>query len=245
MWQTHHFQLIAFTVENSLSCQQNWWQDLCGGDPETTTKKYQKDVKGVWDGVEISLSLDPLRIVWVISPAEEDAQHPPDKPIPTLGPFAGVRDSFLPLMRNWFPHCPPIKRLGFAGRLFRFAQSRELCYDILKSHIKHVSLPDDATDLLYRINRPIAVDSPVKSLIINRLATWSSTKFTSGFQAIDTNTGNVTISVKQPSIHAATLELDINSSAETEIPFSNEALFPLLQQLVDLGAGIVEMGEIL
>jgi hypothetical protein len=124
LWQPHQLQLIVFPMTPAVALPQNWWQQITGELPEDTRRRIQERTEsGFHQDYVLTLNINILNISWTISPRIEPENQLEE--VPTLGPFPVACASFLDLMLPWLEnHCPPIKRLAFAGNLSQYVADR-------------------------------------------------------------------------------------------------------------------------
>ena len=176
VWQAQSLRLISFPVEPQHTVPQNWWHDLAGVDRERRVeKKLEVQEQGVFEGLSLSLSIDLLRLQWIVAPSLSADNFPEGLPI--LGPFLQWKDWLRIHMHRWLAMSPPIKRLAFAGVLMQPTESREAGYAMLDRYLGSVDIDPQSTDFLYRINRRVPSRTDVPELHVNRLTTWSVGKF--------------------------------------------------------------------
>jgi hypothetical protein len=210
MWQANHLRLIAFPTAPAFGTQQNWWEELTGGAPEESSEKRQRQEKqasGPFDGIELTLDIDVLRVQWTAQPrlALEDV---PDG-LPTIGQFLVRRDRFVRLMQQWLETCPPLSRLAFVGALQQPVGGHREAYEILDRYLRHVEVDPETTDFLYRINRRLPSRTEIPALMVNRLSTWAATKH--AFTRVVQAAGGEPVPTVRAESFAARVELDINT----------------------------------
>ena len=243
-WHAQYLRAIAFTVDSHVSDDQNWWRDVTGSDPETSTRKPQSRVdSGVVEGSSLVLEVNPLRVQWTLSPHLDPENLPTS--FPTLGPVHQRRGPFTELVSRWLQDAPAIKRLAFAGNLLQFAHTREECYKRLDQYLSHTDVDPSTSDFMYRVNRRRASGTGIPELDVNRLCTWACVTLSFGMHVQSLPSGDsrdVSIGEDQ---HACTLELDINTvpdSAGAELP--QDRLTDILVELAEYGLEIAEIGDI-
>lgn len=243
-WRARHLMLIAFPVESALTQDQNWWTELTGNQPETSVRKPQgREDAGTFGDVAVSLEIDPFRVKWTLAP-KVDVDNLPDT-VPTLGPVFGRRDWLVELMGRWIQHCPPIKRLAFAGNLVQLVANRDEAYGRLNSYLHGVNVSADTSDFMYRLNRRRNTATGIQGLVVNRLCTWYAVKISFGLHAVSLGSGESRDVQIQPEQDAAVLDLDINTIPEfSTADLSRDQLRRVFAELVDIGLQAAEQGDV-
>jgi hypothetical protein len=242
-WRIHHITMIAFPIDAQLGLDQNWWKDLTGSQPESSTKKPQKrEDSGPFEDVTLSLDIDPFRVSWTISPLVDLHNLPVN--FPTLGGVFSRRDWLVSLMSRWLDVSPPIKRLAFAGSLLQFVPTKEQSYRRLNSYLHGVDVDPDTSDFMYRLNRQRESRTGVPGLRVNRLCTWTAAKLKFGLQAVSKGTREIRDVPLCEEQYACAIELDINTAPDfpmSELP--RDSLRDIFSELVDIGLQAAERGD--
>jgi len=242
-WCARHLRMIAFPVEPQLTAEQNWWAELTGSQPEATLRKPQKrEDSGTFQGVALTVEVDPFRVKWTVAP-RIDADNFPDE-FPTLGRAFERRDWLIDVMGRWLTDCPPIKRLAFAANLLQFVDSREEAYSRLNKYLLSVEVDPDSSDFMYRVNRRRESQTGIEGLRINRLCTWAAAKLSFGLYAVSQGTGeSQNVSIKEDQ-NACVLELDVNTVPDFPGPqLPKDTLLQIYTELVDVGLETAELGD--
>ena len=137
----------------------------------------------------------------------------------------------------------PIVRIAFAPIVLCETKTADDAYEVLKAHIKSVAVkPGRMRDFSYRVNW--RVDSKIKAgLSINRLTTWNSIRV--ALRPMQITGEQVAIGESPEEVHAARLEMDVNTDqASTEVIAAKEAV-PIYNELIELAAENVKKGEII
>jgi hypothetical protein len=241
-WEAQYLRFIAFTAEPQVNKTQTWWQDVVGGESETTSTKFQREEKGSYEGAYLSLLTDIVQVSWILLPAI-DPNNPPTLPPVLEGGFPKVRESFSHLILRWLSSCPPVKRLAFNAKLIRYSEGPKDAYQILNGYLPNLKIDPGTSDFLYRINRPRKSRS-VDDLSINRLSTWSAVMFRLTVGVHELQTGSSHILSRQEGWHACSVELDINTDHHDPRELAQPRLPQLFRELVTLGTEIAEKGDI-
>src|SRR5262249_6653147 len=130
-WLTESLRLTAFTVA-PIAERVNWWRDLVGEAPETSTvntKGGLTEVKeaGPFKSGRLALRIQVNRVDWVWGPGEEQAQES----FASLGVFKEIIDGFVPPMQQWLAIGPPLNRLALGAVLLQPVESRQQGYRVL------------------------------------------------------------------------------------------------------------------
>lgn len=242
-WRAQHLRMIAFPAE-PLTGEQNWWEELTGSQPETSVRKPQKrEDSGFFDGLALSLEIDPFRVKWTAG-VRVDLENLPNE-FPTLGPVIERRDWLIDLMGRWLQIAPPIKRLAFAASLLQFVDSKEEAYRRLDQYLHGVQVDTDTSDFMYRVNRRRDSQTGIVGLRVNRLCTWAAAKLTFGLQALEQRSGETRSVPIQEKQDACMLDLDINTIPDFPGPeLPRNALVQVFTELVDIGLCVAEQGDV-
>lgn len=239
-WAAASLRLTAFQVDSVDG--QDWWQSVVGEDPETETKKNKGlfyEVAGPIDSRVLSLSIDPVKISWILAPAV-DMEFVLGEDWPSLGPFPEALTDFRSLLNRWLETCPAIKRLAVGVVLLLPAQDGPAGYRKLNELLSTVKVDPESSDFQYRVNRPRPSSSGVPDLRINRLTTWSAVRLQRKLEA----DGNP-VSTDLPSTqYASRLELDINTPHSRDDALPHEKLPSLFEELSSLALEIAACGDI-
>lgn len=245
-WLPLQFQLIAFP-ENPQQClAQDWWQQLTGAEPDSSTRKKMERVdSGPLDGRAFNLSVDPLRVVLLVS-ARVDLEELASQDVPpSLGPYSQAIEWFAKLAKHWLvEYSPPLTRLAFATKLLQQTASREESYLLLGNYLKNRVVVDHetSTEFQYRINRH-AKSTTVPGLLINRLNTWSSLRMAMQLQTGLLGTGLSKEIAKE--FLGCSLDLDINTSQEFTDLLPHAQLSAVWDELLEHGTSIARNGDAL
>jgi hypothetical protein len=236
-WQLESARLVAFPAEPALFLEQHWWQDLTSGQPEdhvSARKKNLREERGSFQGVSLSLRIDPTRVEWSIQPPGEFED--PLESYPTIGSFREKVNWFVGLLGSWLADsCPPLLRLAFAGKLLQSTGTQQEAYRILGAYLPAANLNPNPNDFLFQVNRR-RMSTVVPGLPINRVTSWSKL--------------NVALSMPPrapfswPENCYSAVELDMNTAPERSEVLPRELLPQLFEELVSLGVEIAERGDI-
>jgi hypothetical protein len=243
-WLVENLRVTLFTFPEEFSLDRSYWHDLFKQPAEKKTV-ISRDLliqeSGPFEDAILKFGSNPTRIDWILTCNPDIARE--KSSLPVIGPLENVKNSFVKLMLQWFPHSPRLKRLAFGAVLHILVDSREDGYRTLASYLKSVKLdPIRSSDLSYQINRPrksSTIDIP--NFTINRLTRWSVAS-SAPMQVEFTPEGVSTITGKE--VYSCRLELDINTSAKFEDELPKEKMPALFNELVDLGMEIVREGDI-
>lgn len=237
-WELEFVCLIAFPADPPFFMDQQWWQDLAGEQPAdfaSTRKKYVREDRGSFQGVDLSLTVDLHRVVWLARPVSELGDLPGQ--LPVLGPFREKVDWFVEMLSPWLANlCPPLRRLAFDGKLVQAATTQAQAFQVLASHLPAVKFDPNPNDFLLQINRRRKSSAVVDGLPLNRVSTWSKMNV-----ALAVEPG--TLFTWPESCYSA-LELDINSAPERTEILPPKLLPELFRELASLGVDIAERGDI-
>lgn len=245
-WLPLHLQLIAFP-ENPQECMaQDWWRQIAGTEPDSSTKKKLERLDiGAMDGRALSISVDPLRVVILVSARLEIEELTSPEVPPSLGAYSPAIEWFTDLAKRWLAEfSPPLTRLAFAGKLLQQTATREESYLLLGKYLKNRVVVDHetSTEFQYRINRH-AKSEIVPELLINRLNTWSSLRMSLQLKTGLLGTG-LTKDISSDFL-GCSLELDVNTSQEFTGLLPHGQLTAIFGELVKHGTSIARNGDAL
>src|SRR5262245_1956713 len=96
-WQALNLRLIVFTTESKGRDERGWWQEVTGAAPDSSVrKKAEREDSGLYQDVQLTLSIDSLRMQWVASGPIDPERLLEQTPL--LGPFMARRNWFRDLM---------------------------------------------------------------------------------------------------------------------------------------------------
>ena len=238
-WKHHHLRLTAF-LDNAMAISENtWWKDIVGSDPESTniTGSQLKVEQGMRKDLILLLKVEPLRVDWILQAKESQNFNE----LPNLGDNAKALSTFKEITNDWFKNSkiPDIKRLAYGTRLYSIVDDRIKGYEELDRLLEFVEVhPETSSDFLYQINRSLS-SATVDDLLINRLTKWHVANIKT--VSIDTNAGQS--KSLAPDVFATTLDLDINSDADTEKLLPIDKLIILFEEFISLGKEITVKGD--
>lgn len=241
-WRAESLRLTAFTLDPMVG-EQRWWEDLVKEQPEVKVvkpKEGEERVSGPYNNAELSLSVVPGRIDWLLSPskaAQESAAGVAD-----IGSFREALETFMGGMQQWLASAPSIARLAFGAVLLQPVDDRVAGYRVMQRYMSALRLDaDNSSDFVYQINRPRPTKTGINGAI-NRLSKWSvisAKKF--GLQlALE---GQQPVFATSPIFTACRAELDINTSPAIE-KIAQEQLIPVFFELTDLASEIATKGDV-
>lgn len=240
-WEAEHLRFTSF-VQGAPVTQQNWWEQICGTPPESSTTR-MKDAHRLDEGKfgcgVFSLEVQPGRIDLVLRPLIDERN--PIMGIPVLGPYSKVLIEFEAIANLWLKldNLPSIQRVAFGVPVFMSVDSLKAGYLKLSSYLKDLKVdPDNSSDLSYQINRPRKALTKIPSLSINRLSKWSVARLRVYAPQSDAVR---TLAVER---YACRLELDINSVPEGLAPLPKDLLPALFSELAVLASETMMKGDI-
>src|SRR5262249_10353878 len=119
-----------------------------------------------------TLNIIPIRIDWHYTVIQEIGQQ--EMEFKTLGSFPENIEPFRKLIDKWLKMqtIPPITRLAFGAVLLQPVETRIKGYEVLAPYLPALNL-NNASDLVYQINRPRKSWGKIAELEINRLSKWA------------------------------------------------------------------------
>lgn len=237
-WQAESLRLTAFPSPDARIGQSNWWTELFKEQPEDKTEKPREGLvqeQGPFEGGKILLGIQPFRIDWLFTPADEER---------VIGPFSQALETFLAPMRRWLHLSPSLIRIAFGAVLVSPTDSRESGYRKISPLLPSVKIDSEgSSDLLYQINRSRNSQTGLAGLRINRLSKWSVTAW--GLSTIRFGPkGQPMDLIQSQQSFGCRLELDMNTAQDFESALPHDALGRVFQELVDLGIEIAQKGDI-
>jgi hypothetical protein len=246
-WEALQLRLIAFPQEIRTDFRVDWWHDLTGEtECETTRKTLERTDTGIFEGRRLTMSLDGLKAIWSVDPVFNTDPSISELPqMPTLGPLTEAQAWFVRLMGRWLSNgCPTLKRVALCSRLAQWAPTKDDSYRLLSRYLPGISVDRNASDFLYRINRPTPSRSGIENLCINRLCTWMAAKFEIQLEARVASNPVVLTQLTMPEARfGCVFESDINTAAEFQGPLVNAQLPGLIREMAQMNAFIVQNGE--
>ena len=241
-WDTEQIRLTAFVAEGVEIEADNWWQDVLGAQPDSSTKRPKiGDLfqKGAALGGQITMRAQPTRVDWVFNPTTELPEERLDRS-EIIAPFGDALAKFSEIVERWFKLAPPINRLAFGPIVLLPVNDAIHGLQRLMSYLPvlEITASEDITDLLFRINRRRMSQSGI-DLMINRLSAWSVV--TVEYKHLVPGKG--ILSGGKPS-HSCRVELDINTAPDYPKTFNREQVLTLWGELKTLGVEIIEKGAI-
>lgn len=241
-WQAEKLRLTTFTSPQTVEAQSSWWERVIGQVPDNKSLQPKKAVtveKGTYEGGELTLSIQPVRIDWYYNPIPNEQTFE----YPTLGRYPDTLGVFKKPMDTWLELDIPVTRLAFGAAILLLVQNREEGYKQLQDYLPMVKIdPSGSSDFFYQINRTRKSRSAGFDLKINRLSKWSvldmrMTQFTVGpDQQVQQ------LSAEQQ--FAIRLELDINTSQEFKDVLPQAEKTNMFNELIALGEEIILKGDI-
>lgn len=187
----------------------------------------------------LRLHLEPRRITW----RRESGLPEESAGWAGIGPLDTALPAFLDLMRNWLSEVDcDFSRLALGAIVRRPVESAVAGYRELSNYLPF-DLDTDASDLLYRINRARPSEALADGTLVNRLQTWSVlhaeiVRLSAG--------GGLSAELTRPESpwYFARLEMDINTSAERDVPIPRDRRIAVIEEFVELGLEIAAHGDI-
>jgi hypothetical protein len=222
---------------------------VTGTQPENSTAKPNRGElveAGIFQGVNLTLSVQPGRIDWVVSPNLSQEDEPSG--LKTLGEFGTVAKDFLSTVSNWLNSCPASVRLAYGVVLLDPVENRENGYLRISEFIPAVKVdPLGSEDLFYQINRP-RESKTVKGLRLNRLSRWS----VASFQPLRLVLGIPQNQPAQPLVYhhldaplmSCRAEFDLSTAAGIQNELPHDQISSIFNELVDLASEIARDGDV-
>jgi hypothetical protein len=235
-WQLEFARLVVFPIDPPLFLEQQWWQDITSEQPEESVsnrKNNYREEKGSFEGMVLSLRIEPSRVDWLIQPGAGIDEQFGD--YPTIGPFREKVEWFVGLLSPWLDKsCPPIQRLAFTGKLLQPASSAQEAYRLLGAYLPTAKLDTNPDDFLFQVNRRRR-SNVLPALPLNRISAWSKLNLALAMQPKSSFTW--------PEKCYSAVEFDINTPPESAAVLPHKSLPPLFRELASLAIEIAENGD--
>ena len=249
-WQTELLRLTAFPISTAEVSRIDWWADLFGRSPDSSTVRPTKGERleeGPFEQGALRLSIQPFRIDWYFLKGEDHQEQQEgvkqEMTFPTIGAFPEAADKFLKLMLSWLAPsvCPRLHRLAFGAILLQPVESHEAGYRRISDYLPDIKIDPSSRDFSYQINRQRDSLSEIEGLKVNRLNKWAVLR--GGKYQFGLGGGKPFHQEVGPELFACRLELDISSSADfPELPAKSHGT--LFQEFVKFGKEIASKGDI-
>jgi hypothetical protein len=210
-WLCESIRFTGFFVGDVAALPQRGWIEAATGLQPTTrveqSEMILEDLK-LEPGVKLSIQLQPFRIDLALT---VDIQAPKiiDK-IQTIGDPITCLNLFMQYMKgvSLIPLFPDFNRIALGISNLRAFTDIRAAYGFAKQLLPTVKIdPENASDLMYRINRPREIEIGGSKYRIHRLTTWSVFEVLT-FVASLPPVGRAMSSSKTPAIR---VDLDINT----------------------------------
>lgn len=244
-WQVETLRLTAFSAAIPDISSITWWEELTGEQPETKTVQPRTGTLQVLGRIKgglcnLSLECQPQRIDWLFS-----AVVNPNQELTGFPTFASLPDGlalYKELLFPWIGQFHAINRVAFGAVLTQAVDDRRAGYLAIARFLPAIKLDaETSTDFSYQINRP-RQSSILDGLDINRLSRWSVAAL-SGL-VIQVMAGQPVRAFETSGQQSACrLELDVNTSPQSQGTLPSEKLPSLVNELVELGTEIARKGD--
>jgi hypothetical protein len=239
-WLTLVVRLTVFPIA-PWEAPPDLWEKVVGEPPENDQNQPRQRLRvrtGPWRGGILQLTVSSLNIVWTAVPPTDDG-------LPNLDDWAveTVLPEFVELTRPWLTSVEfQINRIGFGLHSLLPAPDRVSAHRLLGDLVPSITLePDETTDLLYQINRPVLSKVLSGEVKLNRLMKWYVPFFGAAHvQATGTGIAQVGPVVGR---HFAGLDNDTNTPAEHREPLDRSLLGAIYGELVELAWRNLQNGE--
>lgn len=247
-WQAEQARLTVFPMPEATTRSAEWWQTVTDRQPDETTmnpKKGSALIQGALDPGKLILKLEPDRIDWVLAPSERDMEEVAvTREFPTLGPAMELVNAFSAIAEKWLVRddLPAIARIAFGAVLIHPEPDRQTGYLRLPEYLP-VKVNPESSDFLYQINLPpVAGETGIEGLRLNRLSRWSVAAFkVAAFRVTDMA---VQAARSVSDMFALRVELDINTAPDFAGPIPHVRLIDVYRELVAAGRTIATNGVV-
>jgi hypothetical protein len=240
-WFAESIRVTAFCDDPPTDAASLWWAQFVGRPPEREEIKPLeglKRIEGPLPGLDpklgrLNLLTQVGRVDWVVGSVGSTLGA-----MPMLGSYNDIAQALINVVGAWLSSGPvPIRRLAWGATLNKPASTREEGYALMAKMLPF-DLPADSSDLVFRINRPIA-SSVDHNLTLNRLMTWGVLQVDTVALGSDDAVGRI---VPGSSVFVCRLELDISTPPGRSEPLPSDAIDKLLTEMVRISGGIAEVG---
>jgi hypothetical protein len=244
-WQLESLRATAFpSPDVQFDDPMTWWNSILVKAPDSRVDNMKlgtKVIEGTFKDNKLILTVAPARVDWSLAPNPQ----PGDSLVSsmTIGSPEEQFQSFLELLTKWFPLSPVLNRLALGATAHLQSKSKTEAYQLLQKYLPAVTLDENSSDFIYRINRPRESNSGIKGLTINRVSTWMAIRVGYGQFALAPHGGMKGIAIGQP-VHACRVELDINTAQEYEGSLMADESVRLFRELIDSARQILKQGDI-
>jgi len=235
-WGVQTLRLTGLLEPGTRLSSSGWWRAVAGEEPEVQNsqpKLGQLQEQGPYAGGVLTLALMIGRFDWILSSRNETE---------TLGPFPELGERFVRILAPWLASAgPAVHRLALgAGLLMSVADARQAAV-VLSGFLPSVNAdPEETTDLLFQINRPIPLRVEGVELKINRVSKWSSAEVRTAQVMVGPGIQDLSTTDSRTFCR---LDLDINTSQERTEALPDELLSPLLSRFLEIGLEISKEGD--
>jgi hypothetical protein len=240
-WLTLVVRLTVFPI-TPWEAPPDLWEKVVGEPPENDQNQPRQRLRvwtGPWHGGVLQLTISPHTIVWTAVPP------PTEQGLPNLEGWAieTVLPKFVELTRPWLTSVDfQVNRIGFGLHSLLSAPDRVSAYGLLVDLIPSITIePEETTDLLYQINRPVRSNVLNGDVKLNRLMKWYVPFFGAApLQATGSEIAQIGPIVGR---HFAGLDNDTNTPAEHRAPLDTGLLEAIYGELVELAWKNLQYGE--
>lgn len=242
-WNAEQLRLTTFHPQGALSPQTGQWRQVFGEEPNSIVDKPREGIRaevGLYNGAQIIFNSQSLqnRVDWVLN------EHPEvfsDEPISKK---VDVRlDFFKSSTSEWLKNMQvPVIRMAFGAVVALPVETREDGYKSISNYLNFDVDGSTSSDFTYQINKK-RTSNIISNLIINRLSKWGVASYTR--HRLTINPGSLTQhSEGTPLGNGCSLELDLSTAQENIVPFPQDKLVAIYDELTKMALEIVQEGDI-
>ena len=240
-WLAELVRVTAFSVPGTPLASKGW-KEVFGAEPDQVIRQplLPHHESGPVDGARWIISRQPDRIDVAVVP-ESPTSLPTD--LPNVGDFQVLIDPLLARFEQVFEPNAAIQRLAVGVISFTSVETMRDGIRVLQSVVPQLHrIPENATDILFQINVPVAAKDMDQDLSINRLLKWQIANIQVlgfGFAPAAGVAVQVPSTVKRTVVR---MELDINTVAERQTPLPKDKLGVLIRQLAMIAKDLSKNG---
>jgi hypothetical protein len=239
-WVVESLRLTVFLAEPNPDMGAEWWSNIAGHDPETSTFKRQSGERiddGEFEAGRLWLNCNvgpAARVDWVFYPQ------------PTaVGALQSVGDletigRFVEILKPWLQEsCPRTIRLAFAVTALSPTDSRDSAYRFLRTALPFITFDSDNwSDFVFQVNKRLPLQEGLPRDIplthAHCFTRWAAIKAIHG--VMESSTPIFAES------NAARVEIDISTHPDNKVALSAEGLAALFDEFAGIAHRVSREG---
>lgn len=241
-WKIESLRLSVFLAEPDSSLGSDWWKDVTGEEPETTTTKRasgERIDEGQFenDRLWLNVSSGPQgKVDWIWYPQIDSSGG-----FATIGEFSSANPTFDNLLRGWVrDKCPPAIRFAYGATFLSDVESPAAGYEFLQAALPFIKFElGEWSDFTFNVNKLMQSEALAATEIsprLNAFTKWNSIKMIHAI--LD---GSPAPSIEA---YAVRMEIDLSSDAANRLHIPKDLLDALLTEFYTLAKRYQEEGFI-